>query len=280
MAGREEDGFVPQGFGAARHPPGERADSGLKGIVLAGGSGSRLYPLTRITNKHLLPVYSQPMIHYPIQLLVSAGVDSILIVTGGKHAGEFLPLLGEGGEFGLRHLDFTFQERPAGIADALRLARPFAGGDSVCVVLADNIFEYSIAASAGRFLAQGDGARILLAEVEHPESYGVPLLDGDRIVRIEEKPVRPLSRYVVTGCYFYDAEVFDIVERLRPSPRGELEITDVNNAYLARGRLEYDIVDGYWADCGESFDSYLRASNLVATRGANKEVRVREAALR
>jgi glucose-1-phosphate thymidylyltransferase len=242
----------------------------MKGVILAGGSGSRLYPLTRITNKHLLPVYNQPMIYYPIQLLVTAGVERILIVTGGNHAGEFLPLLGNGSGFGLNHLDYTYQERAAGIADALGLARHFVGDDDVCVLLADNIFEWSIQPSVQRFVAQRGGARLLLAEVEHPESYGVPVFSGDRIARIDEKPPRPASRYAVTGCYLYDRNVFDIVETLVPSHRGELEITDVNNAYLERGALQYDILRGYWADCGESFDSYLRANNLVAEHGANK----------
>lgn len=246
----------------------------MNGIVLAGGSGSRLYPLTRITNKHLLPVYNQPMIYFPIQLLVSAGIDRILIVTGGNHAGEFLPLLGNGSMFGLKHLDYTHQERPAGIADALRLARYFAGGDEVCVILADNIFEYCIRPAVEAFRREGGGARILLAEVEHPEAYGVPVFEDGRIVRIEEKPTAPASRYAVTGCYLYDPDVFAIVRTLKPSQRGELEITDVNNAYIARGELEYDIVEGYWADCGESFDSYLQANNLVARHGANKPVAV------
>jgi glucose-1-phosphate thymidylyltransferase len=242
----------------------------MKGVILAGGSGSRLYPLTRITNKHLLPVYNQPMIYYPIQLLVTAGIDRILIVTGGNHAGEFLPLLGNGSAFGLNHLDYTYQERAGGIADALGLARHFVGSDSVCVLLADNIFEWSIRPSVERFETQGGGARLLLTEVDHPESYGVPEFSGERITRIAEKPSRPASRYAVTGCYLYDPEVFGIVDTLKPSGRGELEITDVNNAYLARGSLRYDVLDGYWADCGESFESYLRANNLVAERGANK----------
>lgn len=247
----------------------------MKGVILAGGSGSRLYPLTRITNKHLLPVYDQPMIYYPIQLLVSAGIDRILIVTGGNHAGEFLPLLGNGDAFGLKHLDYTYQEHPSGIANALALAQHFVAGDGVCVILGDNIFEQSIRPSVDSFLAQGSGARILLAPVEHPEHYGVPSLSANRITHIDEKPREPASRYAVTGCYLYDASVFDLVPTLKPSARGELEITDVNNAYLERGDLRYDILDGYWADCGESFASYLRANNLVAKRGANKS---REAA--
>lgn len=244
----------------------------MKGVVLAGGSGSRLYPLTRITNKHLLPVYDQPMVYYPIQLLVEAGIDRILLVTGGNHAGEFLPLLGNGAAFGLRHLDYTYQERPAGIADALALARHFVGDDSVCVVLADNVFEHSIGSIVTRFGEMERGARILLAPTDHPEQYGVPVFDGKRIVRIEEKPQQPASRYAVVGCYLYDNSVFDIVADLVPSKRGELEITDVNNAYLQRGQLGFDLIDGYWADCGESFDSYLRANNLVASHGANKAV--------
>jgi glucose-1-phosphate thymidylyltransferase len=244
----------------------------MKGVILAGGSGSRLYPLTRITNKHLLPVYNQPMIYYPIQLLVSAGIERILVVTGGNHAGEFLPLLGNGSAFGLKHLDYTFQERAAGIADALALSRHFVAGDSVCVMLGDNIFEYSIALSVQRFVEQSRGARILLARVEHPEQYGVPRFEGDEITFIDEKPKTPASDYAVTGCYLYDPDVFSFVSGLKPSARGELEITDVNNAYLAERNLQHDIVQGYWADCGESFESYLRASNLVASHGANKRV--------
>jgi glucose-1-phosphate thymidylyltransferase len=244
----------------------------MKGVILAGGSGSRLYPLTRITNKHLLPVYNQPMIYYPIQLLVSAGIDRILIVTGGNHAGEFLPLLGNGSTFGLKHLDYTYQERAAGIADALALAKHFASDDSVCVVLGDNIFENGIASTVKAFREQGKGARIMLAKVEHPEQYGVPRFEGSRIVRIEEKPIQPASKYAVTGCYLYDAGVFDFVADLKPSARGELEITDVNNAYLDRGELEHDTLEGFWADCGESFASYLRAGNLVAAHGSNKIV--------
>lgn len=242
----------------------------MRGVVLAGGSGSRLYPLTRITNKHLLPVYDRPMVYFAIEALVGAGIDRILVVTGGNHAGEFLPLLGNGSHFGLRHLDYTFQERPTGIADALGLASHFAGEDPVCVMLADNIYERSIADAVERFRRQGSGARILLAQVEEPWHYGVPVLDGDRILRIEEKPAKPASPYAVTGCYLYDRTAFDIIASLTPSQRGELEITDVNNAYVERGLLEYEVIDGYWADCGESFEAYLRAANLVAQRGANR----------
>lgn len=242
----------------------------MKGIVLAGGAGSRLYPLTRITNKHLLPVYDRPMVYFAIEALVGAGIDRILVVTGGNHAGEFLPLLGNGSQFGLRHLDYTYQERPGGIADALRLARHFAEGDAVCVMLADNIYERSISGAVSRFREQQGGARVLLAEVEEPQHYGVPVFEGTEVVRIEEKPAVPASRYAVTGCYLYDSGVFDIVERLSPSARGELEITDVNNHYLAERRLGHETVCGYWADCGESFASYLRAANLVAEYGANR----------
>jgi glucose-1-phosphate thymidylyltransferase len=242
----------------------------VKGVILAGGSGSRLYPLTRITNKHLLPVYNQPMIFFSIQLLVGAGIDRILIVAGGNHAGEFLPLLGNGDAFGLKHLDYTFQERAAGIADALALAKHFVSGDDVCVLLADNIFEFSIRPTIQRYAKQGGGARIILASVERPEHYGVPVFEGQRIARIEEKPEAPASAYAVTGCYLYDPDVFKIVKDLKPSARGELEITDVNNAYVRLNRLEHDITEGFWADCGESFDSLLRANALVAERGANK----------
>ena len=244
----------------------------MKGVILAGGSGSRLYPLTRITNKHLLPVYDQPMVYYPIQLLVEAGIDRILIVTGGNHAGEFLPLLGNGSAFGLKHLDYTHQERAAGIADALALARHFVGGDDVCVLLGDNIFEFSIRPTVDRFEAQGGGARVILAGVDHPEHYGVPVFRDGHIEKIEEKPAVPASRYAVTGCYLYDNLVFEVVKGLEPSARGELEITDVNNAYLRRGRLQHDVIDGYWADCGESFESLLRANLLVQRNGASKPV--------
>lgn len=212
------------------------------------------------------------MIYFAIEALVAAGIDRILLVTGGNNAGDFLPLLGNGAQFGLRDIDYTYQARPSGIADALGLAIHFAGGESICVMLADNIYEYSIAGSVARFEAQGGGARVLLAEVDEPQHYGVPAFDHGTIIRIDEKPQSPASRSIVTGCYFYDTKVFEIVRTLRPSARGELEITDVNNAYVARGALQHETVPGYWADCGESLNSYRRAFDLVAERGANKTV--------
>jgi len=242
----------------------------VKGIVLAGGSGSRLDPLTRITNKHLLPVYDRPMIYYAIQQLVGSGIDRIMVVTGGNHAGEFLRLLGNGSEFGLRHLDYSYQARAGGIAEALGLAEHFAGGEPVVVMLGDNVFEYSVADIVRRFRAGPKGARVVLAEVDNPSAYGVALMDGDRLVRIVEKPSNPPSRWVVTGIYLYDARVFELVRSLVPSGRGELEITDINNKYLEQGELSHERVKGYWADCGESVDMLLRSNNLVAQRGANK----------
>lgn len=242
----------------------------MKGIILAGGSGSRLDPLTRVTNKHLLPVYDRPMIHYPIQQLVGAGIDRIMVVTGGNHAGEFLRLLGNGSEFGLKHLDYAYQARAGGIAEALGLAEHFASGEPVVVVLGDNIFERSIAPFVERFRSLPDGARVVLAHVPEPRAYGVAEMEGDRVIRIVEKPEVPRSNWVVTGVYMYDAGVFEFIRGLRPSGRGELELTDVNNRYLELGRLRYDRAEGYWADCGESIDMLMRAGQLVATRGANK----------
>lgn len=242
----------------------------MKGIILAGGTGSRLDPLTRITNKHLLPVYDRPMIYFAIEQLAGAGIDRIMIVTGGNHAGEFLRLLGNGSTFGLRHLDYAYQDRAGGIAEALGLCEWFAAGDSVAVLLGDNIFEHSIAPIIEAFRARPVGARIALAEVENPSVYGVAAMDGERLARIVEKPADPPSRLAVTGLYCYDARVFDMVKELRPSGRGELEITDVNNRYIERGELTYDVLRGYWADCGESIDMLYRAGTLVAERGANK----------
>jgi glucose-1-phosphate thymidylyltransferase len=235
----------------------------MKGIVLAGGLGSRLYPLTKVTNKHLLPVYDKPMIYYPIETLVDAGIRDILIVTGGKNAGDFLQLLGNGKEFGLQHLNYTYQEGEGGIAAALALAEFFADGHPICVILGDNVIEGSIASSVENFKKQKSGARILLKEVEDPQRFGVAEIHGDQIVRIEEKPQTPASSYAVTGIYMYDADVFHIVKGLKPSKRGELEITDVNNAYIEKGSMAFDILDGWWTDAG-TFESLLRASNLVS----------------
>ncbi|MDD5422699.1 MAG: sugar phosphate nucleotidyltransferase [Candidatus Omnitrophica bacterium] len=235
----------------------------MKGVILAGGLGKRLYPLTKITNKHLLPIYSKPMIYYPIRTLVAAGIKDILIVTGGQHAGEFLRLLGNGEEFGLKAINYTYQEGEGGIADALRLARHFADNDRIVVMLGDNIIEKDIKRPVTEFMKQPRGARILLKKVEDPERFGVAEMKGQKIVSIEEKPRRPKSDYAVTGIYMYDNRVFDIIKTLKPSRRGELEITDVNNAYLKKGELAYSVLEGWWTDSG-TFDSLLRANNLVA----------------
>ncbi len=234
----------------------------MKGIILAGGTGSRLYPLTRVTNKHLLPVYDRPMIFYPLQILVDAGVRDILIVTGGQNAGDFLRLLQNGKEFGLQQLSFAYQEGEAGIADALRLAEPFAKGEKICVVLGDNIIEGNIHAAAASFERQDRGAMVLLKEVPDPERFGVPMFEGERIVRIEEKPRQPQSPYAVTGIYFYDGTVFDRIRKLKPSGRNEYEITDINNSYIAEGTLRHAIMDGWWTDAG-TFESLWHASNMV-----------------
>jgi glucose-1-phosphate thymidylyltransferase len=234
----------------------------MKGIVLAGGLGTRLYPLTKVTNKHLLPIYNKPMIYYPIEMMVDAGIRDILIVTGGKNAGEFLRLLGNGKEFGLNHINYTYQEGEGGIAAALSLAEFFADQNPICVILGDNIVEGSISPYVENFKRQGSGARILLKEVSDPQRFGVPEIDGGKIVRIDEKPARPASKYAVTGIYMYDSGVFDFIKTLKPSGRGELEITDVNNCYINMGKMQYDILEGWWTDAG-TFDSLLRASNLV-----------------
>jgi glucose-1-phosphate thymidylyltransferase len=234
----------------------------MKGVVLAGGTGSRLYPLTRVTNKHLLPVYDKPMLHYPVQTLVDAGIQDILIVTGGNNAGDFLRLMRNGKDFGLKQLSFAYQEGEAGIADALRLAEPFAAGEKICVILGDNILEKSVLGAREKFELQQGGALILLKEVLDPERFGVPMFEGKRIVRIEEKPRVPGSPYAVIGVYFYDGTVFDRVRRLKPSGRGEFEITDVNNSYLFDKQLSYDVIDGGWTDAG-TFESLWRATKMV-----------------
>ncbi|HVG20111.1 MAG TPA: sugar phosphate nucleotidyltransferase [Blastocatellia bacterium] len=235
----------------------------MRGVVLAGGLGTRLGSLTRIHNKHLLPVYDQPMVYYPIQTLVQAGITEILVVTGGHGAGDFLRLLRNGAEFGLRHLNYAYQEGEGGIAAALSLAADFADNGPICVVLGDNILENSISPFVKKFRHQGAGAKILLSEVADRQRFGVPVMEGDRIIRVEEKPAEPKSPYAVIGVYMYDARVFDIIKTLKPSGRGELEITDVNNAYIETDDLSWDVIDGWWTDAG-TFDSLLRASNLVA----------------
>jgi glucose-1-phosphate thymidylyltransferase len=241
----------------------------MKGVVLAGGLGSRLFPLTKVTNKHLLPVHNEPMIYYPIKILVNAGIEEILIVTGGNNAGEFLRLLGNGSEFGLKHLNYTYQEGEGGIAAALSLAEHFADNGKIVVVLGDNIIEKNIRKAVDTFKKQKDGARIMLKEVPDPQRFGVPVFEGDRIVRVEEKPARPASQYAVIGIYMYDEKVFDFIKTLKPSQRGELEITDVNNFYIHDGKMEWDIIDGWWSDAG-TFESLQYAGNMVAKTGANK----------
>jgi glucose-1-phosphate thymidylyltransferase len=241
----------------------------MKGIVLAGGLGSRLAPLTRITNKHLLPVFDQPMIYYPVKTLIEAGLKEILIVTGGNSAGDFLKLLRNGAEFGLRRVHYAYQEGEGGIAAALSLAEDFADGGPICVVLGDNILEMSIAPIVKKFRHQGVGAKILLSEVPDPQRFGVPVIEDGRITRIEEKPADPKSPYAVIGVYMYDNRVFDIIKTLVPSGRGELEITDVNNAYIEAGDLTWDVIEGWWTDAG-TFESLLHASNLVAEMRAGQ----------
>ena len=255
-------------FGAEYHP------AAMKGVVLAGGSGTRLHPLTRITNKHLLPIYDRPMVTYAIEALVKAGITELMLVTGGTHAGEFLRLLGNGHEYGIDRLSYAYQERAGGIAEALGLAERFVGGERVVVMLADNVVERSLAPAVANFRAQERGARILLAREENPEHLrhlGVPELDDGRVVRIVEKPKDPPSAFAVTGIYFYDADVFDVIPTLEPSGRGELEITDVNNHYVAQGTMEYDVLEGFWGDAGESIDAYYGVNDFVRVHGANKD---------
>jgi glucose-1-phosphate thymidylyltransferase len=246
----------------------------VKGVVLAGGSGTRLHPLTRITNKHLLPIYDRPMVSYAIEALVNAGVTELMLVTGGTHAGEFLRLLGNGHEYGIERLSYGYQERAGGIAEALGLAERFAAGDRVVVMLADNIVENSLRPAVEAFERQAAGGRVLLARVperRHLRHLGVAELDGDgRVVRIVEKPKDPPSDLAVTGIYFYDADVFEVIPTLEPSKRGELEITDVNNWYVDRGAMEYDVLEGFWGDAGESITAYYAVNDFVRRHGANK----------
>jgi len=237
----------------------------MKGVVLAGGLGTRLYPLTRVTNKHLLPIYDKPMIYYPIETLVRAGIADILVVTGGNNAGEFLRLLGNGKQFGLRHINYTYQEGEGGIAEALGLAEYFADQDKIVVILGDNILEKDITPYVENFKRQKEGAKILLSEVKDPQRFGVAEIEGDKIVRIVEKPLVPKTNLAVIGVYMYDSKVFDIIKTLVPSERGELEITDVNNAYIRMGQMTYDILDGWWTDAG-TFESLFRANKLIAEK--------------
>lgn len=236
----------------------------MKGIVLAGGLGSRLAPLTKITNKHLLPIYKKPMIYYPIQMLVDAGIRDIMIVTGGRNAGDFLRLIGNGREFGIGRMHYAYQEGEGGIAEALGLAEEFAEGERVVVVLGDNLLQKGIKKGVERFRRQKRGARIFLKEVEHPWEYGIAEIRGSKIVRIVEKPKNPPTNLAVIGVYMYPPDVFDIVKRLKPSARGELEITDVNNAYIRRGQMEFELVEGWWLDAGENHEALLRANLTVA----------------
>ena len=245
----------------------------MKGVVLAGGTGSRLHPLTQITNKHLLPLYDRPMVTYAIEALVQAGVRELMLVTGGAHAGEFFRLLSDGHAYGVDRLLYAYQERAGGIAQALGLASRFVGDDRVAVVLADNVFEHSIERAVANFESQEKGARILLARIEdraHLSHLGVAELDGDRILRIVEKPDDPPSSYAVTGLYLYDPTVFELISSLEPSDRGELEITDVNNHFVAEGTMAYEIVEGYWGDAGESIEAYYNVNDFVRQRGVNR----------
>jgi len=249
----------------------------MKGVVLAGGTGSRLFPITRVTNKHLLPIYDKPMVYYPIQTLVNAGIQEILLVTGGKNAGDFLRLLGNGKDFGLRHLNYTYQEGEGGIAEALGLAEDFADGDLICVILGDNIIENNICSAVRNFKKQKHGAKILLKEVPDAERFGVAEIRGDYVIGIEEKPCVPKSNYAVIGIYLYDSTVFKKIHCLKPSGRGELEITDINNFYAQEGNLTYEVLEGWWTDAG-TFESLLRANNMVGKIGANKVIGIDEKA--
>jgi glucose-1-phosphate thymidylyltransferase len=238
----------------------------MKGIILAGGLGTRLMPCTKVTNKHLLPVYDKPMVYYPLKTLVGAGLSDIMIVTGGNNAGDFLRLLGNGSEFGLKDISYTYQEGEGGIADALKLAEDFADNDKIVVMLGDNIIESDISGAVKEFDKQKEGAKIFLKEVDDPERFGVAEIKDGRVINIMEKPKDPISRYAVVGIYMYDKDVFKIIKSLKPSDRGELEITDVNNEYIKRGTMSYSMLEGWWTDAGTSFESLFRASSLVRSR--------------
>jgi glucose-1-phosphate thymidylyltransferase len=244
----------------------------MKGVILAGGSGTRLHPLTRITNKHLLPLYDRPMVNYAVEALVGAGIDELMLISGGTHAGEFIRLLGNGREYGIDRLQYGYQDKAGGIAEALAIAEHFVGRDKVCVMLADNLFERSLSAVVENFANQDAGARIVLSHVdedEHLQHLGVAEMDGDRVTGIVEKPANPPSRYAVTGVYFYDAQVWDVLPTLKPSGRGELEITDVNNWYVSDGQMQADVVDGFWGDAGESIEAYYEVNDFVRRNGVN-----------
>jgi glucose-1-phosphate thymidylyltransferase len=246
----------------------------MKGVILAGGKGTRLYPLTRITNKHLLPIYDRPMVTYAVEALVNAGITELMLVTGGTHAGEFFRLLGNGHAHGIDRLLYAYQEEEGGIADALGLSERFVDRAPVAVMLADNVFERSVRTIAENFEGQQSGARIVLCREDDPEHLrhlGVAELDGDRVTGILEKPQEPKSPYAVTGLYFYDEAVWDLLPTLEPSARGELEITDVNNWYVERGELQYDVLEGFWGDAGESIDAYYAVNDFVRTHGVNRD---------
>jgi glucose-1-phosphate thymidylyltransferase len=245
----------------------------MKGVILAGGSGTRLHPLTRITNKHLLPLYDRPMVTYAVEALVGAGIDELMLVTGGTHAGEFFRLLGNGHEYGIDLLTYGYQDQAGGIAEALGLAERFVGREKVCVMLADNIFQRSLAPVVENFARQEKGARIVLSHVEgdeHLRHLGVAAMNGDRVTEIVEKPESPPSRFAVTGVYFYDAQVWDVIPTLKPSGRGELEITDVNNWYVGGNQMEADAVEGFWGDAGESIDAYYEVNDFVRRNPVNE----------
>jgi glucose-1-phosphate thymidylyltransferase len=245
----------------------------MKGVILAGGTGTRLHPLTRITNKHLLPLYDRPMVTYAVEALVHAGIDEVMLVTGGTHAGEFFRLLGNGHEHGVDRLFYAYQEQAGGIAEAFGLAERFVARDKVCVLLADNVFERSLGPIVENFSRQAAGARIVLSNVEsdeHLRHLGVARMNGSRVEEIVEKPESPPSTFAVTGAYFYDAQVWDVLPTLEPSGRGELEITDVNNWYVSRGLMEADVVDGFWGDAGESIDTYYEVNDFVRRHGVNR----------
>ncbi len=234
----------------------------MKGVLLAGGTGSRLYPLTKVTNKHLLPVYHKPMIYFPLYAFKEAGITDVFIVSGRGHCGDVLELLGSGQELGM-NLAYEVQEEAGGIAQALGLARDFVGNDKFVVILGDNVFESGIKKAVNDFAHQPSGAKIFLKEVDNPSSYGVATVEDDLITAIVEKPEVPESNLAVLGCYMYDYRVFDVIETLKPSARNELEITDVNTHYLEKGQLTYEILDGFWGDCGESFEGLHRVATLV-----------------